>query len=425
MQEASRLPWLIPVRHARMASNVLSYYRGSPVVMAWDLGNTQNSNIEVQLCGDCHLGNFGFYASPELTLQFDINDFDETAKGPFDWDVKRLVVSMILAARVNDFPEEAQARSARSAVRAYRKTIQQLASESSLQAWGHRIDVKRVIREMDHPQLSAHLKKLIAKARNRNSREAASKLCETSSDGELRIRHLPPLIWRHELLDQQWTENRHWREHVDTIYQSYLASVRAELRHFLTQMDLVDVAIKAVGVGSVGTRCAIALFRGREHEDDLLMMQSKEAEASVLAPYATSPSPVHHGQRVVEGQRLMQTTSDPCLGWTSTTGERRHYYWRLLRNWKGSVDVANLDARGLELYGSLCGRVLAKAHARSGSRRAIAAYLGEGKSFDRAMLNYAFAYADQNETDYAAFMQAIYTGRLISDGINIEHGQAT
>lgn len=410
-QEADRLPWLVPVRHSRMAQNAFAFYRGTPAVMAHDLGNAPSTGLEVQLCGDCHLGNFGFYASPEWHLLFDINDFDETVRGPFEWDLKRLVASAVLAARSLKLNGEQQGRTARRVARAYRKAMQTLATQPLQQVWAHRLDADAYIAGVEHPPLRRHLEKVGAKARARTSSEAAGKLCEVGPGGTLQLRHDPPLIWRHALLERHWTAEIDWHDLVNELLHLYLASLPADLRHLLSQLKLCDVALKAVGVGSVGTRCAINLFVGT-HPEDVLILQSKQAEASVLAPYASSPPPEHQGQRVVEGQRLLQTASDPFLGWTTGHQIERHYYWRQLRNWKGSVDLAALDAKGLELYGELCGRVLAKAHARSGDRHAIATWLEGGKGFDQAMEGYAIAYADQSQADYDLFMQAIKEGRL-------------
>jgi uncharacterized protein (DUF2252 family) len=415
-QEADRLPWLVPVRHSRMAHDAFAFYRGTPAVMAHDLGQAPSSGLEVQLCGDCHLANFGFYASPEWSLVFDLNDFDETVRGPFEWDLKRLVASGVLAGRSLALNGEQQARVARRIGRAYRKAMQKLASQSLQQVWAQRFDVDAYINELEHPPLRQHMLKVSAKARARASSEAAGKLCERDPDGQLQLRHDPPLIWRHALLDRSWTADIAWRDLTEKLLQLYLCSVPAELRHLFRHYRLVDAAMKAVGVGSVGTRCAIGLFVG-PHPDDVLIIQSKQAEASVLEPYATTPSPQHHGQRVIEGQRLMQTVSDPFLGWTSGLQRDRRYYWRQLRNWKGSVDLASLDAKGLELYGDLCGRSLAKAHARSGDRHAIAAWLEAGKVFDQALEAFGMHYADQSESDYRLFMQAIKEGRLQSSMI--------
>lgn len=415
-QEADRLPWLVPVRHSRMAQDAFAFYRGTPAVMAHDLGSAPSSGLEVQLCGDCHLANFGFYASPEWSLVFDLNDFDETVRGPFEWDLKRLVASAVLAGRSLALNSDQQGRVARRTARAYRKAIQTLATQSLQQVWAQRIDVDAYINELEHPPLRQHVLKVSAKARARTCREAAGKLCERGPDGQFQLRHDPPLIWRHAELDRSWTAGIDWRDLTQKQLELYLCSVPAELRHLLQHYRLVDAAMKAVGVGSVGTRCAIGLFVG-PHPDDVLIIQSKQADASVFEPYATTPSPQHHGQRVIEGQRLMQTVSDPFLGWTSGLQRDRRYYWRLLRNWKGSVDLTSLDAKGLELYGELCGRALAKAHARSGDRQAIAAWLAAGKVFDQALEAFGLHYADQAESDYRLFMQAIKDGRLVASMI--------
>jgi hypothetical protein len=318
-----------------------------------------------------------------------------------------------LAGRSLALNGEQQGRVARRIGRAYRKAMQTLASQSLQQVWAQRFDVEAYINELEHPPLRQHVLKVSAKARARTSSEAAGKLCELGPDGQLQLRHDPPLIWRHDLLDRRWTAEMDWHELVKLSFDSYLGFLRPDMRHLLQHYRLVDAAMKAVGVGSVGTRCAIGLFVG-EQPDDVLIIQSKQAEASVLEPYATTPSPEHHGQRVIEGQRLMQTVSDPFLGWTDGQQANRKYYWRQLRNWKASVDLTCLDAKGLELYGESCARVLAKAHARSGDRLAIAAWLAGGKAFDQALEAFALAYADQAERDYRLFMQAIKEGRLES-----------
>ena len=410
-QEAQRISWLVPVRHARMAQNPFAYYRGAPVVMAADLGTAPSSGLEVQLCGDAHLFNFGFYASPERALLFDINDFDETARGPFEWDVKRLVASLVIAARSLGLPPSWQERIARRAARAYRKAIRRLADTPWLEVWSHRFDMTAYVREIRHEPFRRYLEQVTERARHRDSRQAVRKLCEPAPDGSLRIRHDPPLIWRHAEIPPDWLENEQpLEERVASTYATYLASLRPETRRLLDCFRIADTANKAVGVGSIGTRCSIGLFLG-PREDDILVLQSKQAEPSVLAPYATSPAPDHQGQRVVEGQRLMQTVSDLYLGWT-TNAHGEQLYWRHFRDWKGSVELEALDAEGLRTYGKLCAAVLAKAHARSGDRVAIATYLGESRSFDAAMTAFATAYADQSDADYRQLLQAISTGRL-------------
>ena len=409
-QEASRLEWLLPERHGRMAQNPFACFRGTPAVMASDLGQAPHSGLEVQLCGDAHLLNFGFYASPERSLLFDLNDFDETARGPFEWDLKRLVTSLVIAARFLKLSAHWQERIARHGARAYCRAMGTLARMSRLDVWYRRIDIDDYMAELTHRPLREHLVTVTAQARHRDSRQAVRKLCEVGADGQLRIRHAPPLIWRHQQMPAAWGGPQPLEERVQKAYAGYLASVRPELKRFLSGYRMVDTASKAVGVGSVGTRCSIGLLLGIR-EDDVLVLQSKQAEASVLAPFATGPSPDHQGQRVVEGQRLMQTVSDPFLGWT-TNAHHEHLYWRHFRDWKGSVQLDQLDAEALDLYGRLCADTLAKAHARSGDRMAIARYLGEGRSFEEAMASYGLAYADQAEQDYRRLLQAIAAGRL-------------
>ena len=413
-QESTRLQWLLPERHARMAQSAFACFRGTPAVMAIDLGQAPHSGLEVQLCGDAHLLNFGFYASPERALLFDLNDFDETVRGPFEWDLKRLVSSLVVAARSLNLSSSWQERVARHGARAYRRTMRTLAQMSRLDVWYRRIDIEAYMAELTHRPLREHLEKVTAQARHRDSRQAVRKLCETGPDGQLRIRHDPPLIWRHREMPAAWGGPQPLEERLQQTYAGYLASVRPELRRFLSGYRMVDTANKAVGVGSVGTRCSIGLLLG-SREDDVLVLQSKQAEPSVLTPYATEASPEHQGQRVVEGQRLMQTVSDPFLGWT-TNAHHEHLYWRHFRDWKGSVQLEHLNAESLDLYGRLCADTLAKAHARSGDRMAIATYLGEGPGFEEAMAGYGIAYADQSYHDYQSLLAAIAAGRLYAQG---------
>lgn len=401
-QEHSRLAWLIPERHRRMASSAFAFYRGSPVVMAVDLGSAPHSGLEVQLCGDAHLFNFGFYGSPERALLFDINDFDETVRGPFEWDLKRLVGSLVVAARALNLSQTWQEKAARHGARAYRREMARLADRSRSDVWYCRIDVDALIAGLPEQPFRDHLLQVAAQARHRDSRQAVRKLCDTGADGRLRIRHAPPQIWRHDQMEAELGIDEPLQLRVQHAYAEYLESVRPEVRRFLSGYRLVDTASKAVGVGSVGTRCSIGLLVG-PREDDLVVVQSKQAEASVLAPYATGPSAPHQGQRVVEGQRLMQTVSDPLLGWTRNA-HHEHLYWRHFRDWKGSVQLDQLNAKGLDLYGQLCAATLAKAHARSGDRGALSAFMADGKRFDAALAGFAMAYADQSEHDYHRFL---------------------
>jgi uncharacterized protein (DUF2252 family) len=406
-QESTRIPWLILERHRRMAGSAFAFFRGSPVVMAADLGQAGHSGLEVQLCGDAHLLNFGFYASPERALLFDINDFDETVRGPFEWDLKRLVSSLVIAAQALNLSQHWQQKVARHGVRAYRKEMTALAGQPQIDVWYRRIDVDALIAELPDQPFRQHLRQVAGQARHRDSRQAIRKLCEIGLDGLLQIRHAPPLIWRHVQMEEELGIEEPLRQRVEHAYAGYLDSVRPEVRRFLSGYRLVDTASKAVGVGSVGTRCSIGLLLG-PRDDDVLVLQSKQAEASVLARYTTSPSPSHQGQRVVEGQRLMQTVSDPLLGWT-TNAHHEHLYWRHFRDWKGSVQLEQLDAAGLDRYGMLCAITLAKAHARSGDRCALAAFMAVGKSFDQAIAAYGLAYAEQSQRDHQWFLEALAT----------------
>lgn len=414
-QERDRLPWLLPERHRRMAESPFAFYRGSPVVMAADLGVAPHSGLEVQLCGDAHLLNFGFYASPERALLFDINDFDETCRGPFEWDLKRLVTSLVIAARSLGLSDAWQQTLARHGVRAYRREMRALAQQPRLEVWYRRIDIDSLIAELPHQPFRDHLQQVTDQARQRDSRQAVRKLCTNGPDGMLRFRHAPPLIWRHQEMEPELGLTEDLALRLQHTYEGYLNSVRPEIRQLLSAYRIVDTASKAVGVGSVGTRCSIGLLQG-PREDDVLVLQSKQAQRSVLADHATSPSQEHQGQRVVEGQRLMQTVSDPFLGWT-TNAHHEHIYWRHFRDWKGAVQLQQLDAHGLDLYGRLCAITLAKAHARSGDRGAITDGMAEGRRFDEAIAAFAVAYADQSASDDQRLHAAIASGRLkVADG---------
>jgi len=411
-QERNRLPWLLGERHRRMAQSAFAFFRGTPAVMAEDLGTAAHSGLEVQLCGDAHLGNFGFYASPERTLLFDLNDFDETVRGPFEWDLKRLITSLVIAARDLQLSPAQQKTVARQGTRAYRRSMRRLAEQSRLEVWYRRIDVDSLIRELPDRPFRDHVIKVADQAHHRDSRQALRKLCEVGPDGRLRLRHDPPLIWRHAQMPPEAGIPQPLVERQQQTYEHYLQSLRPHLRRLLSGFQLVDTASKAVGVGSVGSRCSIGLFLG-EGPEDVLVLQSKQAEPSVLAAYATTPAPEHQGQRVVEGQWLMQTVSDPFLGWT-TNAHHEHLYWRHFRDWKGAIQLEQLDGEGLNLYGRLCAAILAKAHGRSGDRAALARCMAGGKDFDRAISAYAVAYADQSSEDYGTFLAAVSSGQLIT-----------
>ena len=411
-QEATRLPWLVPVRHHRMAASPFAFFRGAAVVMASDLARRPHSGLMVQLCGDAHLLNFGFYASPERQLLFDINDFDETHPGPFEWDLQRLSTSMLLAARSLGLSEKQQGRICRRCVRAYGEAMADFARLPMQEMWVLRLPLKQMIGRESSACLRQHLKQVVATCLGRNSRQAVSKLCERNAAGELRIRHEPPLMWRHEELPEQWRAGQHWQQWTSSVADLYAQTLSPSARHLFRQFRLIDTAMKAVGVGSVGTRCGVSVLIG-DHPDDVLVLQTKQATLSVLAPYLQAETPTHQGQRVVEGQRLMQTASDGFLGW-STNPSGDHLYVRHFRDWKGSVDVSQLDDDGLCDYGRLCGWTLAKAHARSGDRRAIAAHIDEPKRFAREMHELALEHAALTEQDHACLLRGIATGSISS-----------
>ena len=415
-QEQGRLDWLLPVRHSRMAVSAFTFYRGAASVMAADLARQPHSGLLVQLCGDAHLMNFGFYGSPERQLLFDLNDFDETHPGPFEWDVQRLAASMVLAARDLNLSVKQQEKVCRRTVRAYAKAMAQLAAMPILEMWVLRLDLERFIAETESTTLQRHVQALAARAEQRNSRQAVNKLCEQDASGALRFRHDPPLIFSFSEFQGKWLDHHMSREewHQELI-QLYLANIRPEMRALLAHFNWVDTAFKAVGVGSVGTHCAIGLWLDPRGEE-VLVLQSKQAQASVLAPYLNSTGPEHQGQRVVQGQRLMQTASDPFLGWTSTRAGN-HYYWRQFRDWKLSVDLSLLDAEGLSEYGRLCAWTLAKAHARSGDRAAICAAMGSPKAFALTVLEQAHWHADQAQSDHRLLLERIASGQVSTSAV--------
>lgn len=414
-QESERLSWLLPVRHSRMVQNPFSFFRGAAAVMAWDLAQEPHSGLMVQLCGDAHLLNFGFYGSPERRLLFDINDFDETYPGPFEWDVQRLAASCILAARSLALSPSQQEKICRRTVRAYTKAMVQFAAMPFLDLWVAKLDLDRLLDESENACLKNHLKGVIAQARQRNSRQAVKKLCVSNGQGGFNFRHNPPLIWRHGVLQDKFIGNMDWETFSTISLANYLANIKPEIGHLIGQFRLADSAYKAVGVGSVGTRCSVNLFVD-DHSDEVLVLQSKQAVPSVLSSYLNTTEPAHQGERVVNGQRMMQTTSDVFLAWfTNATGH--HMYVRQFRDWKGSVDVDCLDADALSDYGRLCGWTLAKAHARSGDRRAIAARIENSKAFAKTVLDQALGHAELTENDHTELKTAIKEGVIQASSI--------
>jgi uncharacterized protein (DUF2252 family) len=409
-QEVTRVEELVPLRHERMLVSPFTFYRGAAVIMASDLGSRTDSGLRVQACGDAHLSNFGGFASPERTLSFDINDFDETNPGPFEWDVKRLVTSFEIAARSNSFTEKEKTLVVNTAVRYYREAMAEFAAMSNLDLWYAHLDVEKVFKEAQAQASPAEVKRFeknLAKAQSKDNLKAFAKLTE-QVDGEHRIKSDPPLIVSLGDLfhDGDADDLRAWL--ADRL-RSYRRSLQPDRRHLLESYRMVDFARKVVGVGSVGTRCWVALMLGRDDADPLFL-QIKESEASVLEPYAGRSGYANHGQRVVEGQRLLQASSDIMLGWIRTVGVdgvERDYYVRQLWDWKFSADIDAMTPSTMDVYARLCGWTLARGHARSGDRIAIAAYLGSGEQFDKAIGEFAVAYADQNERDYATVTNAL------------------
>jgi uncharacterized protein (DUF2252 family) len=415
-QETSRLPELVPVRHGRMMMSPFSYFRGAALPMASDLAATPVTGLAVQACGDAHLSNFGMYGTGERNLVFDINDFDETLPGPWEWDVKRLAASLEIAARDNGIAASKRRQIVLAAVASYRRAMRDFAGQTNLAVWYSHVEIDRLqaqFQSLLNARQRRSISKAAAKARSRDSRQAATKLTD-GADGRRRIIADPPLLVPADqlLLGQD-------REALESLMSDLISRYRRTLDFdhgfLLDQYEFADIALKVVGVGSVGTRCWVVLMLGADDSDPLLL-QVKEAEASVLSQF-TSPSQFpSEGQRVVAGQRLMQAASDIFLGWQRSEsildGRERDFYIRQLRDWKFSFDIGALLPRGLRIYGEVCGWTLARAHARSGDRIGIAAYLGGSDVFDRAVAEFAAGYADQNERDYDALVAAVSAGRL-------------
>src|SRR5215208_5588083 len=403
-QARDRLPDLLPIRYARMMASPFAFMRGSAIVMAHDLASTPKTGIQAQLCGDAHLSNFGAYASPERTLLFDVNDFDETLPGPWEWDVKRLATSLVVAGRDNGFGDSECRRAARGVATSYRQRMAEYAEMGELEVWYSRVSAEDVLGLIADSRTMKKVTKTMSKARGRDSLQALSKLTKIV-DGRRIIDDDPPLVVR--------VVEEGLREQIDDILQMYRRTLQDDRRHLLEQYRFVDVARKVVGVGSVGTRNYVVLLEGRD-EDDPLFLQVKEAEASVLESHLPKSTYKNHGQRVVAGQQLMQAASDIFLGWLRGPGGR-DFYWRQLRDMKGSVKVERLSPGELVLYAGICGWALARAHARSGDRVQIAAYLGKSERFDGAITDFAEAYADQTERDHAALCAAVKSGKIPAD----------
>ena len=419
-QAKQRVPELVPVRWGRMMVSPFTYYRGAALPMASDLATTPASGLAVQACGDAHLSNFGVFGSAERRLMFDVNDFDETLPGPWEWDVKRLAASLEVAARGNGLPGKQRRDIVIAAVARYRQAMRSFAGMTDLDVWYAHADMDQLRAQFEsrlQPRQRKTVAKGLAKARTRDSMQEVAKLTRMV-DGRPRIISDPPLLVPIDELMPSETSRAVLEEQFSTLIAKYRRTLETDRRYLLEQYEFCDMARKVVGVGSVGTRCWIVLMLGRD-DSDPLFLQVKEAEASVLSRYVGASKFANQGQRVVAGQRLMQASSDIFLGWqrieAGLDGQPRDFYVRQLRDWKFSVDIENILASGLRLYGELCGWTLARAHARSGDRIAIAAYLGGSDVFDRAIAQFAAAYADQNERDHRSLVDAVASGRIIAE----------
>ena len=438
-QNATRVPELVPIRHGRMMVSPFTFYRGAAKIMAADLEATPRAGLIVQLCGDAHLSNFGVFASPERNLLFDLNDFDETLPGPFEYDVKRLAASFTIAARNNGFGRTDARDAAVASVRGYRTTMAEFAEMRTMDIWYARLSEQELMGAMErftaseiegerhdkkakgkakHKKREKAEKKELAKAReaaekarSRDSLQALSKLGEVV-DGRYQIVSQPPVIIpARELAAFSGLASDELEHAVREQFRAYRTTLQSDRRHLLERFEIVDMALKVVGVGSVGVRAFIVLLQGRDQRDPLFL-QVKEATASVLEDHLPKSRYKHPGERVVQGQRMMQAASDIYLGWTKGHEANRYLYWRQLRDMKGSADVESLSPGALGFYAHWCGWTLARAHARSGDPVAIATYLGEDEGFDESITDFAEHYADRNEQDYRAFIDAIRSGRL-------------
>jgi uncharacterized protein (DUF2252 family) len=414
-QATSRIVELVPIRYGRMLASPFAFYRGAALIMASDLATSPHTSLEAQLCGDAHLSNFGLFASPERSLVFDINDFDETLPGPWEWDVKRLVASMAVAGRGNGFDAAGRERVVRAAAQGYRRQMNALAAMRELDVWYAHTSVDERLEASVNPTFKRQIRRTAAKARTRDNLQANAKLTRVVG-GRRRLASDPPLLVPIEELVGE-AEVRAYDEQMGNLIDAYVQSLDVGRRTLITRFTYTGMARKVVGVGSVGTRAWIVLLLGRDDADPLLM-QVKEAERSVLEGYLHPSAYSNSAERVVAGQRLMQACSDILLGWLRSVGPdpfAGDYYVRQLHDWKGSADVESMSPAVLAGYGQSCGEVLARAHSRSGDRIAIAAYLGNGDAVDRTLVRFAESYADQNERDYAALREAVASGVVAAD----------
>lgn len=411
-QDRNRLEHLLPIKYGRMLESPFSFLRGSAAVMAADLASTPVTGLQVQLCGDAHLLNFGVFATPERKLVFDVNDFDEAYPGPWEWDLKRLAASAVVAGRDNGFSDKVNRKLAESVTVSYQNAMLRLARASALDVWYFHVEVDRVLEAFERSSGKAgkSARKMVKKARRRTHEQTMEKLTEVV-DGRRQILNDPPLLVRLSDLLTEEQKAQMTEKDIEKMWMEYLSSLPEERRLLLSHFRVSDVALRVGGIGSVGTLCLIVLLEGGA-KDDALILQLKEAGPSVLEPYVIKRDYGNHARRVVLGQRLMQAASDIFLGWHKGLITGIQFYWRQLKDMKGSMDVAALDEAGLETYLKVCSVCLARAHARTGDASAISGYIGKSNTLARAIADFAVAYADQNERDYKMLVKAVESGKI-------------
>lgn len=414
-QDKDRLQYLLPIKYGRMMASPFTFLRGSAVVMASDLADSPVTGLNVLLCGDAHLANFGVFATPERKLVFDINDFDETYPGPWEWDLKRLAASAVLAGRENGFKEKTCHQLALVVCRSYRESMQRFSQTSILNIWYYQVEANSILKVFDKyaRQSSKSARKTIKKARAHTGQRTLKKLTQVV-DGRLQIVNDPPLLVRWGDVTDEDQKQQVSKLDIESAWIAYVNSLPAERRHLLDRFRISDAALRVGGVGSVGTRCFIALLEG-DTDEDAIILQQKQAGPSALEAYLPKMGFASQAQRVVIGQHLMQAASDIFLGWHHSEGISLDFYWRQLKDMKASFDYTNLDASGLETYLKVCGLCLARAHARTGDAAAISGYLGSGDVFDKAIGDFAVTYADQTENDHQTLVGAVKSGRIDSE----------
>ena len=411
-QDAGRIEHLIPIKYGRMAASPFAFLRGSAAVMAADLANTPSTGLEVQLCGDAHLSNFGVFATPERKLVFDINDFDESHPGPWEWDLKRLAASAVVAGRENGLKDKVSKRLVKAIIEKYSEFMRILAEATALDLWYFHVEVGAVQDAFERTSKVGFksTKKMISKARTKTQEQTLEKFT-TIKDGRRRIISEPPLLVPMDDLLSEDQKDQLTRSQVEELWGQYMESLPVERRMLLSRFRLTDAALRVGGVGSVGTHCFIMVLEG-ESEQDAIILQQKEAGSSVLEAYTAVSEYNSPAERVVHSQRLMQASSDIFLGWHHSPFTGRNYYWRQLKDMKGSLDVSDLDSTGFETYLKVCAVCLARAHGRTGDAAKISGYIGRGNPLVEGMTNFAIRYADQTERDYEALLKAIASGEI-------------